>query len=271
MKIWHPTGKLISLRDVQKYLASRLVTIASNISYIGMTLIEWDSKKAKNIEIVNQWLREIVNECEFIGLPSTKMGAGRLGAALELNLPEHKLAGSLDALHDRFDDEIDGINFFYVKPDKLKWFENTEIAGEQFKANFPKANTELIEAGNCLAVARHTACIFHLMRALEIGLVALEARLGIPRPQHPADKTWGRTLGRISDKIAEKDKSPPANWATERIFFDKARALLAAVKAPLRDDTMHVETTYDEQGAISVFNVCVEALRFLGTGLTEKP
>jgi hypothetical protein len=44
---------------------------------------------------------------------------------------------------------------------------------------------------------------------------------------------------------------------------------LHAVKAPYRDSTMHVKCVYDEQGATSVFNVTVEALRHLAINLAE--
>jgi hypothetical protein len=108
------------------------------------------------------------------------------------------------------------------------------------------------------------------MRALEIALAALERKLGIPRPTQGPDKTWGRTLKRIREKIAEYDKSPPKNWSTEREFYDKAHAFLAAIKTPLRDDTMHVETTYDETSATGVFDVSLAALRFLATKLSES-
>jgi hypothetical protein len=152
----------------------------------------------------------------------------------------------------------------------LKFHNNTELAGPGFKQNFPRANAELVEAGNCLSFARYTASVFHLMRSLEYGLTSLEDSLGIKRPEKGAERTWGRTLERITSQIEEFDKNPPPNWKRDKRFYQEVCAMLNAIKAPYRDSTMHVESMYDEAGAQTVFNVGVEALRHIATKFGEN-
>src|SRR5262245_12085022 len=50
---------------------------------------------------------------------------------------------------------------------------------------------ELDEAAKCFALGRPTACVFHLMRIMEIGIRALANSLQIPDPAKPAEKNWG--------------------------------------------------------------------------------
>ena len=46
-------------------------------------------------------------------------------------------------------------------------------------ANFPAANHEASEAGKCFATARYTACVFHLMRVMEVGVQEFGAVLSV--------------------------------------------------------------------------------------------
>jgi len=214
-------------------------------------------------------LKKIADECLAIALPFTAKLANRLHSEIKEITPEN-IHDKLQELQNRFDDEVENLKFFFVKPEQIKHYENTELAGPAFKGKFPRGNTELIEAGNCLALGRYTSCVFHLMRSLEIALIALESALGIPRPHSGPQRTWGRTLERVDDKIQINDRTPPPNWTTnDGPFYKQVYALLSAIKSPYRDTTMHVESTYDEASAESVFNVSVEALKHIATNLAE--
>lgn len=261
---------IISLWDVKTYLAPRLISITNCIILLDDGIGDEEQWKT-NPEIRNgvlQKLKTIESESEALELKMTAIYARRIAAEAG-QITALKLKGMAVHLVDRFDDELAGVQFFSVKPERLKFYENTTLAGEDFKRVFPRANVELIEAGNCFALDRYTACVFHLMRALEIALVALESKLGIPRPVDGPDKTWGRTLGRIRGKITD-DKNPPLpNWTDNKPFYDKAYGFLAAIKVPLRDDTMHVESTYNEESADGVFQVVTVALRHFSAKLSE--
>jgi hypothetical protein len=255
-----------TLKDMHDYSADRLVAVSRALQSIGLTCSGNEELTPEIKARIQQHLKTIKIESGFLGLNLTKRGAERF----LLSLAQFDgWADALDDLQRRFDDEIDNIKFFWTTPERAQFYNNTTLAGEQFKANFSKGNAELIEAGNSLALDRYTACVFHLMRAFEIALTSLEKKLGVVRPSNGPEKTWGRTLARIKDRMAQNNKMPTPNWPTEKEFYEKAFAFLTAIKTPLRDDTMHVETTYDEQGALSVFNVSLEALRFLATNLAE--
>jgi hypothetical protein len=181
----------------------------------------------------------------------------------------------VNSLADLFAQEAESIKFFSVRPERLKFFNNPTIAGEKFKSNFPKGNSELIEAGNCFVLDRFTASVCHTMRSLEYALLALENALGIQPPQNVALKTWGKTLERIEINKGQKGKNgiaplpPSPEWAKDPDFYEKCFMFLAATKAAFRDDTFHVGANYDETGANNVLSVSAVFLNQLADKLKE--
>ena len=92
-----------------------------------------------------------------------------------------ELFENLDRITERIEDEMDGILFFFVQQDRVKYYETAEkLFGEEVIKSFPSTMVDIEEAGKCLAVGRGTACVFHLCRVLELGLRATAKRLGIP-------------------------------------------------------------------------------------------
>ncbi|HVA67886.1 MAG TPA: hypothetical protein VNF45_01145 [Candidatus Binataceae bacterium] len=78
---------------------------------------------------------------------------------------------------------------FLTLPDdaSIESFENERpFDTESISVNerFSDAIYDMQEAANCLALGRATACVFHLMRVLEVGLSALANELKIPWPSH---------------------------------------------------------------------------------------
>lgn len=263
---WRWSRTMISLRDVQTYLAKRLVSVSESLQRCHFVGIEANEITAKERADLNRHLRVIVSESRAISLPMTALLAERLVNEITYENFHDKI-GELES---RFEDEIVSIRFFLPEPNAIPFYENTELAGADFKARFPSGNTELIEAGNCFVLARYTACVFHVMRSLEVALRSLERSLGIPEDPRGPQNTWGNILRRIQEKIAHNNASPPADWTpARREFCEKALALLQSVKAPYRDTTMHVKASYDEQSAKSLLVVIPEVLRFLATELRE--
>src|SRR3954452_1641436 len=76
--------------------------------------------------------------------------------------------------------------------------------GENFTKALPSTVYEIDEAGKCHALGRSTACVFHLMRSLEIGVRATARCLGIPDPSRPAERNWGNILRSVKDEISRR-------------------------------------------------------------------
>lgn len=130
------------------------------------------------------------------------------------------------------------------------WQPSRPLWGQTFHDKFASCRFDLEEAAKCLAVGRGTACAFHVVRILEIGLRAVRACLGVQAPLNGAERNWGQILLRIRDARAAKQKGWP-----EKAYFDEVYALLDAVKGRWRDATMHVEEKYTEDEARRLLEV----------------
>ncbi len=118
---------------------------------------------------------------------------------------------------------------------------------------FPSASKDIYEAGRCLALKRNTACVFHSMRIMEIGIKSTALCLGIPNPAKPAERNWGVILKKISDAIEGKWPTSSSRMSGDGAFFEGVYASLDAVKNPWRNAAMHVESIYDEEDAEHIF------------------
>jgi len=123
---------------------------------------------------------------------------------------------------------------------------------------FPSARSEIVEANTCFAMERHTACVFHLMRAMEHGYRALAIKLGVKKPKTALEyDTWGQLLAQIEQKteaIIDSLQGPKRPLTTAREFFNPALADMRYFMDAVRNIVMHTRTggTYDAQQAISI-------------------
>ena len=203
-----------------------------------------------------------MNEAEFLGLQSTKRQAVRLAGMAESGTPQ-EIETEIEQMERRFDEETEALRLFYVPIDKIHFYNKTNLFGEIFKASFPTANAEVIEAGNCFAFDRFTACAFHLMRSLEVVLKSLFTALGLPPITNAGEKNWNGILRQIKDKL-EQDKT-----ILDHDFYDGAYAFLAAAKNPMRNATMHVDAIYDEDSVRRVFDAIGAFMRHVSEKLKE--
>lgn len=139
-----------------------------------------------------------------------------------------------------------------------KPFDNETVS---VNSQFPDAVYDIREAANCLALSRPGACVFHLMRVLEIGLMRLAEDLGVTWNYHE----WQNVINNIRQKIGEiehgnlvksgdakADKRYYANLATQFEHFKDA----------WRNHAIHVHGIfYDEPQAQIVFTGVREFMR----------
>jgi hypothetical protein len=257
---------------MNEFAAAKMVHVTAHIEYVEKAVWfhspkthEWSAEEAAKAK---QALTDILEDLDVLSLSMTKLQCERLISEMD-KMSLYRLGVNGAALRNTLVDELGQRSFFFIPQNDLRFYNQTELAGPGFKDRFPISNGELIEAGNCLAMGRYTACVCHLMRALDVVLAALERQMAIPTPDKGAERTWGKTLGRIRDEIAKNNKNPPQGWKKEGEFYQKAEAFIQAMKLTYRDSIFHVAAVYDEQSATSVFNATVEALRYLATRLAE--
>lgn len=268
---WTGGLRFVTLWDMKEYQADRLVEISRCLTQLGFIGLKNDEEFDKERDHVAHYLRKIEYELGFLSLDVTGISVNRAQSKVKTASAD-QLLDVLEEIEGRFNDEIDAITFLYLAPEKRQYFSKTDLFGQEFKNKFPTGNAEIIEAGNCFALGRFTACVYHLTRAMEIALRVLFVALGMP-PRVWSTTKWNNILDRIKGKIDKNNKTLANDhtWQSERGFYENAHAFLAAVRVPIRNSTMHVESVYDETGAENVFGAVKTFMRNMATKLKEIP
>ena len=148
-----------------------------------------------------------------------------------------------------------GAAWFLMIPDgRREQYEQLSPAfGDQVAAKWPDASRDIAAASRCYALDEWTASAFHLMRALEHGLRALAADVGLG-PEAMAHENWKNIIDQIEAKIRVMEglqKSP------EKIARLKVLSGLAAqfryFKDAWRNHVSHAHETYDEREAANIW------------------
>jgi hypothetical protein len=169
-----------------------------------------------------------------------------LGAMPLSNLSQaimHTLSGIRDGLASE--------HFYHLDQRDVPLYMAVEPFGAKVGQKFPKAIEDVAEAAKCLALQRPTACVFHLMRAMELGVRALGKKLKVTI--NVEVETWYQIMEHVDGSI----KRLPAQSEPEKKRKSKlaaASANLNAVRIAQRNEVMHPKQTYTREEAHDVFN-----------------
>lgn len=200
--------------------------------------------------------KELLVELEIL---QTRSAHTRTSRFLEtLDNPKFTYDDFAEAVEDitsRVQDDLLYACVYVLDESKIKFFECPEGQfGADVSTKFSTAAFEIDEAGKCLALHRGTACVFHLMRVLEVGIQSARKCLGIPDPIKDAERNWGAILRKFKAEL-ERRNAVPSNWNGEdRRFFEEVYASLDAVRNVWRNPTMHVENKYTVEEADHIFS-----------------
>ncbi len=182
-----------------------------------------------------------------IDLKMSVISADRIKNKLKESPKADKLLQDLiNELNRRITDELK-TRFVFVLPSSKASFYNPKkpIFGKEVADTFNNMNEDISEAGNCFAVGRYTACVFHLMRVMEKGVQKFAAKVDIA-PSVTYNDEWQTILNAIRTKIGSlysKHSDP------DRVKYESVLGHLETVKIAWRNPTMHPKATYTEEEA----------------------
>jgi hypothetical protein len=223
------------------------------------------------IDRKERWQRMIgfmLSACGEIGLRTVPSHLRRLQGDPQNPLTESELQHAISSTHDVLLAELTSQLMFIVPyPDDELYLSHEKAFGSEVFDAFPSARFEVSEAAKCLTLNRPTACVFHLMRALETGMNVLAGNLKIPY----AHANWENVLNQIPKKILqiEQGKRKPKQWRELRQFYSSAGAHLDLIKDAFRNWVMHIHKTYDLASAKELFQHTMTFMRHLSTKLKE--
>lgn len=150
----------------------------------------------------------------------------------------------------RIRDDCEGRFFFQIVAGKEGMLDDkADHFGASVRAAFPSAIEDISEAASCLALERSTACVFHLMRALEVSVAVIANKLGATtKNRHGQGLPWGVIASNMKLIIDALPKG-----SAEQIKWLRVHSYLDGVNRAWRNETAHPKQTYTIDEARNVF------------------
>lgn len=215
-----------------------------------------------------EWLMKTLRELEVLiadmDMPMTKKNIQRLLEIFSKDVEEERVPILLEPFLTLARDEF-GENLLLTVDSKYAnlYDKSIESFGPEVKEKFPSALFDIEEAAKCLALDRWTACVYHLSRIFEIGLVAI-ARYVKCTDHSPS---WKSALNAIDAAIDIPYEQNPYKGKLD--FLRDVRAQIYAVKDAWRNKVAHIEQKYTEPEAVRIMNATIGFMQKLATELEE--
>jgi len=213
----------------------------------------------EEIALVAGWARSV-------DLDVFLVKAERMQRVLSPTSSLRKAHGDLRDLRERIVDELEAREFLFVPARLVLYYSEPEKGWGDAVDHFPPAQFDIEESGKCLALGRHTACVMHLMRVLELGLNEVAATFGVSF----AHSEWYTILNQLEGKIKDigNDPNKPANWRAIQHFYADAIASFHVFRTAWRNYAMHAREKFGEEEAISIHDGVRRFTSTLSKGLT---
>lgn len=283
--------KLINWRDMLQfsanafYWAGRQLRALREDCFIGcvrcvddepgfMMGMDIDEKARKK---VIERLPSVEHHFQSLGLSISAETAKELAEEVSNREVRH----SFQWLHDHLENvekiaekELKGKFFLYIPPERIRYWpstkpESTPLFGKQVADKFPSAGYDIMCSGLSYGTSLSTACVFHLMRVMEMGLAALGKVFGVSA----AHANWETILNQIESKIAGMRSDPVwkvlPDCKDQQEYYSQAAAYFRTVKDAWRNYTMHSRAKYTEEEAEQIFNAVKGFMRKLAERLSE--
>jgi hypothetical protein len=174
-----------------------------------------------------------------------------------------ELQHTLDQLMKLIESESAKKLFFVVQPEDANRYDQERPFGDQVWRKFEGGRIDATEAGNCLALGRYSASVHHSMLALEPGLRALAAYVGLELPR----QTWGTIVDKIERRIGEELTKRNGRSSLDLQFASEAATQFSYVREAWRNHSAHGHAHYDREQAISILEHTKMLMRVLVAGL----
>lgn len=273
-------GPLMSLRDMLGLYASNF----SKLQYVLATFArQFPASRAPqggpsihnpDRQYVIRMLWEILPIVESLGIDQNltlRSKIGRLIGLLEQSqgdaTADVEIAFQVRDFCTMVQDALMFCDLFFVPFDKSQLYEQDELFGPKVRQRFDKAAPHIQEAGNCLALERYTAVVFHLMCVLEVALDSLAHRFSLPC----SEKNWNEILKNIEVAVGTIEPSSGPNWKDEKEFYGQAVLHFRFFALAWRNHTAHGRVIYSEGEATKVYGHVKAFMEHISQRLEQRP
>lgn len=205
--------------------------------------------------------------CREIGLPTSERLLGWTWDDPPETWREFKLL--ISAVRSEMEDRV----FVCIPQHLAEYYESSDLISDKVVGAFPKASEEIRVGGTCLAAGLYTACVFHNMRAAEIGLRALAAYRPIKIKNDKAIEfaEWREILDGLGGAARDIENLPNETPDKDALsqFYSEAAAQFRFFKNGWRVRVAHARATYNEPQAKEVIDHVRSFFETLASRLKE--
>jgi hypothetical protein len=254
--------RLVSLLDMLRFKAHGFCQASGIIGQVYAQVKGGYAPRTESWTLVASQLGSLERDCKAFGLLTTLAQVERLkpifcDQSTDNDPGLQEVARLLIEVQARLIDELASKLFLFIPAEKVRYYEQeTAVAlfGEDVANAFPSAEYDIVEVGKCYALNRSTACVFHLMRVLEIGLGVFAKQFSIPSDQ----PNWQNLIERIEKAVRDMATDPNrhTDWREQQEFFSQAASQFMTLKNAWRNYTAHARGKYtDEEAETIMINV----------------
>ena len=264
--------KLWSLLEMLRLFAAPFLFQSKQLARLAqiLRLAEIGHLPNDTIPLLEETLKAIEDELKNIPLsPLIQDRISRLRRAANNGETPDRLGVIADELGEDIETDLDQWAFFAVDPKDRSFYKAPEeYFGEGTFKTFPDSAYDLKAAARCFALDEWTACVFHLMRAIESGpLHAWAVQLGASLSFPVTEAGWGELLRAGENKIKELQNQPRTPERTaDQEFYGKTMRALREINLAWRQIVSHSKKTYDAREALDAMNAVEVFMRKLAVG-----
>lgn len=164
------------------------------------------------------------------------------------------------ALRSAIESQLSDRWLFFVPSERVNLYKQPLNGWDRAIATtYPDAAVEIEEAGRCLSFERGTAAVFHLMRAVEDGLIGIAKTLGVVLPKNrpleiaDQDKIL-RGIDAVIQQLSGGNQQAATVLSKQQIaWYQETRLDLQAFKDAWRNHVSHSRVTYDVPTGTSIY------------------
>lgn len=209
--------RFVNLLEILRLYAESYCRLTARLGMAGIQLtIHGDGAEFLG-EIQSELLKhlgEMQPECEKIGLEAT---ADLIGATLDrwnIYKDRRLLSRHCSDIVVCLESELRRRVCFVLPRSAEKIYKNPTQDWEEILAVFPDARGDIEEMNCCLVFGRHAAAIFHVLLAVEHGIIDLGEFIGVEDPKAGWDATC-----RLLEKILQAGRSCASEKLKEQFAF----------------------------------------------------
>lgn len=236
---------------MENFSAETFYFIASGFKEVQHMVEGQDRNSIIDADIGSAWFESVSGHCKSIGLRvSVRCADESIEKVKEGRCTYVEYRELLKKLNDIILLEMQDQVFMYIPSKRAERYNQQDFFGPLVTKNFPSVAFDITECGNCFAAGRFTACVFHLMRALEIGLSAFAKIFGVSSDR----ANWHNIIEQIESKIREtRAKNLTSDEKRKYEIYAQAANGFMFFKEAWRNYTAHARGKYTEEEADNIF------------------